>query len=154
MKFSENKFKVLHLWGRNEIYKYRVKNIRLGSSMAKKISRVIVDHFGSTKCCHSRRTHLFCSVQQVLGQDWRGDVFFLIQHWVWLLLEYLTSLFGMSLWRCRQTVEKPEQGNKKSEIFRKQCKIEKAGKSRVCLFILLLERMQQNNYLPVLRSLL
>lgn len=35
----------------------------------------------------------------------------------------------MSLWRCRQTVEKPEQGNKKNEIFRKQCKIEKAGKS-------------------------
>lgn len=55
------------------MYKHRIKNIRLGSSMAKKILRVIVDHFESAKYCHSRRAHLFCSVQQVLGQDW-GDL--------------------------------------------------------------------------------
>lgn len=45
------------------MYKYRIKNTRLGSSVAKKISRVIVDHFESAKCCHSRRAHLFFSVQ-------------------------------------------------------------------------------------------
>lgn len=45
------------------MYKYRIKNILLGSSVAQKISRVIVDHFESTKCCHNRRAHLFCSVQ-------------------------------------------------------------------------------------------
>lgn len=44
MKFSENKCEVLHLRGRNQMYKYRIKNIRLGSNVAEEILRIIVNH--------------------------------------------------------------------------------------------------------------
>lgn len=44
MKFSENKCKVLHLRGRNQMYKYRIKNNCLGSNVAEKILRITVHH--------------------------------------------------------------------------------------------------------------
>lgn len=44
MKFSENKCKVLHLRGRNQMYKHRMKNICLGSNVAEKILRIIMHH--------------------------------------------------------------------------------------------------------------
>lgn len=44
MKFSENKCKEVQLRGRNQMYKYRIENICLGSNMAEKILRIIADH--------------------------------------------------------------------------------------------------------------
>lgn len=44
MKFSENKCKVLHLRERNHMYKYRIKNVCLGSNVAEKIFSIIMVH--------------------------------------------------------------------------------------------------------------